>query len=117
MDDEGHVWVQAPVHWIENRRAEAKTVAEPAKRKKLVRKKPPERGYAHWNVEAFDRLVSGAPEPLMSSFEVSHQMVLNVLSRPGDGRQDLRRLLLDNHEPRDRQRRHVRKAIGGHPAP
>ena len=39
-------------------------------------------------------------------------MVLNVLSRPGDGRRDLRRLLLDNHEPRDRQRRHVRKAIG-----
>ena len=112
FDDEGHVWVQAPVHWIENRRAEAKAVADPAKRKKLVRKKPPERGYAHWNVETFDRLVSGAPEPLTSSFEVSHQMVLNVLSRPGDGRQDLRRLLLDNHEPRDRQRRHVRKAIG-----
>ncbi|MCH2429074.1 MAG: DUF3516 domain-containing protein [Acidimicrobiales bacterium] len=112
FDDEGHVWVQAPVHWIENRRAEAKTVADPAKRKKLVRKKPPERGYAHWNVETFDRLVSGAPEPLTSSFEVSHQMVLNVLSRPGDGRRDLRRLLLDNHEPRDRQRRHVRKAIG-----
>ena len=112
FDDEGHVWVQAPVHWIENRRAEAKTVADPAKRKKLVRKKPPERGYAHWNEETFDRLVSGAPEPLTSSFEVSHQMVLNVLSRPGDGRRDLRRLLLDNHEPRDRQRRHVRKAIG-----
>jgi len=112
FDDEGHVWVQAPVHWIENRRAEAKTVADPAKRKKLVRKKPPERGYAHWNEETFDRLVSGAPEPLSSSFEVSHQMVLNVLSRPGDGRRDLRRLLLDNHEPRDRQRRHVRKAIG-----
>ena len=112
FDDEGHVWVQAPVHWIETRRAEAKAVAAPAKRKKLVRKKPPERGYAHWNVETFDRLVSGAPEPLTSSFEVSHQMVLNVLSRPGDGRRDLRRLLLDNHEPRDRQRRHVRKAIG-----
>ncbi|MEC8982946.1 MAG: DUF3516 domain-containing protein [Actinomycetota bacterium] len=112
FDDEGHVWVQAPVHWIENRRAEAKVVADPTKRKKLVRKKPPERGYAHWNKETFDRLVSGAPEPLMSSFEVSHQMVLNVLSRPGDGRRDLKHLLLDNHEPRDRQRRHVRKAIG-----
>ena len=77
-----------------------------------MRKKPPERGYAHWNEETFDRLVSGAPEPLTSSFEVSHQMVLNVLSRPGDGRRDLKHLLLDNHEPRDRQRRHVRKAIG-----
>ena len=56
--------------------------------------------------------MDGAPEPLTSSFDVTHQMVLNVLSRPGDGRLDLKRLLLDNHEPRDRQRQHVRRAIG-----
>ena len=112
FDDEGHVWVQAPVHWIENRRAEAKVAADPGKKKKLVRKKPPERGYAHWNEESFQKLVDGAPEPLTSSFDVTHQMVLNVLCRPGDGRLDLKRLLLDNHEPRDRQRQHVRRAIG-----
>ena len=112
FDDEGHVWVQAPVHWIENRRAEAKVAADPGKRKKLVKKKPPERGYAHWNEESFQKLVDGSPEPLTSSFDVTHQMVLNVLSRPGDGRLDLKRLLLDNHEPRDRQRQHVRRAIG-----
>ena len=112
FDDEGHVWVQAPVHWIENRRAEAKVAADPGKKKKLVKKKPPERGYAHWNEESFQKLVDGAPEPLTSSFDVTHQMVLNVLSRPGDGRLDLKRLLLDNHEPRDRQRQHVRRAIG-----
>ena len=35
-----------------------------------------------------------------------------MLSRPGDGRRDLRRLLVDNHEPRERQRRHIRKAVG-----
>ena len=112
FDDEGHVWVQAPAHWIENRRAEAKVAADPGKKKKLVKKKPPERGYAHWNEESFQKLVDGAPEPLTSSFDVTHQMVLNVLSRPGDGRVDLKRLLLDNHEPRDRQRQHVRRAIG-----
>jgi len=112
FDDEGHVWVQAPVHWIENRRAEAKVAADPGKKKKLVKKKPPERGYAHWNEESFQKLVDGAPEPLTSSFDVTHQMVLNVLCRPGDGRLDLKRLLLDNHEPRDRQRQHVRRAIG-----
>ena len=112
FDDEGHVWVQAPVHWIENRRAEAKVAADPGKKKKLVKKKPPDRGYAHWNEESFQKLVDGTPELLVSSFDVTHQMVLNMLSRPGDGRQDLKHLLLDNHEPRDRQRQHIRRAIG-----
>ncbi len=112
FDDEGHVWAQAPVHWIENRRAEAKVAADPSRKKKLVKKKPPERGYAHWNEETFDKMVGGSPEPLDSSFDVTHQMVLNVLSRPGDGGADLRRLLTDNHEPRKRQRQHIRRAIG-----
>ena len=111
-DDEGHVWVQAPVHWIENQRAEAKVVAEPSKKKKLVKKKPPERGYAHWNADLFQKLIDGTPEPLTSSFDVTHQMVLNVLARPGDGRKGLKHLLVNNHEPRDRQRQHVKRAIG-----
>ena len=112
FDDEGHIWVQAPPHWIENRRAEQKVAADPGRKKKLVKKKPPDRGYSHWNEETFDRFVVGRPEPLESSFDVTHQMVLNVLSRPGDGGAALKRLLLDNHEPRKRQRRHIRKAIG-----
>ena len=112
FDDEGHVWVQAPIHWIENRRANAKVAADPSRKKKLVRKKPPGRGYAHWNEETFEKLVGGSPEPLDSSFDITHQMVLNVLSRPGDGGADLRRLLTDNHETRKRQRGHIRKAIG-----
>jgi len=112
FDDEGHVWVQAPIHWIENRRADAKVAADPSRKKKLVRKKPPGRGYAHWNEETFEKLVGGSPEPLDSSFDITHQMVLNVLSRPGDGGADLRKLLTDNHETRKRQRGHIRKAIG-----
>ena len=112
FDDEGHVWVQAPIHWIENRRADAKVAADPSRKKKLVRKKPPDRGYAHWNEETFEKLVGGSPEPLDSSFDITHQMVLNVLSRPGDGGADLRKLLTDNHETRKRQRGHIRKAIG-----
>ena len=112
FDDEGHVWVQAPIHWIENRRANAKVAADPSRKKKLIRKKPPDRGYAHWNEETFEKLVGGSPEPLDSSFDITHQMVLNVLSRPGDGGADLRKLLTDNHETRKRQRGHIRKAIG-----
>jgi len=57
-------------------------------------------------------MVGGDPEPLDSSFDVTHQMVLNVLSRPGDGGADLRWLLTHNHEPRKRQRQHIRRAIG-----
>src|SRR5690606_39328495 len=38
-------------------------------------------------------------------------MLLNVLDRPGDGCEALKRLLLDNHDPRPRQRQHIRRAI------
>ena len=112
FDDLGYVWVQAPAHWIENRRADERAIAEPSRKRKVTKKRPPERGYAHWNKETFDRLVGGDPEPLDSSFDITHQMVLNVLSRAGDGGADLRRLLVDNHEPRVRQRSHIRRAIG-----
>ncbi len=111
FDELGHVWVQAPEHWVENRRMEEKAATDPKKRKKLVKRKPPEWGYAHWNEDTFRRLVEGTPEPLQSSFRVSHQLLLNVLDRPGDGCAALRRLLTDNHEPRPRQRAHIRRAI------
>lgn len=111
FDDEGFVWVQAPEHWIENRRMEAKAGDDARKRRKLVKRKAPEFGYAPWNEDTFRRLVDGTPEPLVSSFAVSHQMLLNVLDRPGDGCAAVRRLLTDNHEPRSRQRMHIRRAI------
>ncbi|MCY3645257.1 MAG: DUF3516 domain-containing protein, partial [Acidimicrobiaceae bacterium] len=44
--------------------------------------------------------------------DVTHAMMLNVLDRPGDGCTAMKRLLVDNHEPRPRQRRHIRKAVG-----
>lgn len=111
FDDEGFVWAQAPEHWIENRRMEAKAGDDPRKKRKLVKRKPPEWGYAPWNDETFARLVNGSPEPLDSSFTVSHQMLLNVLDRPGDGCGAMKRLLLDNHETRRRRRTHIRRAI------
>jgi superfamily II RNA helicase len=111
FDDQGTVWVQAPAHWIENRRAEAKAVDDPKKRKKLVKRKPPEKGYVHWSEDTFTRLVNGNPELLDSSFRVDHMMVLTVLDRPGDGCRDLRVLLTQNHEPRARQRKHIRRAV------
>ena len=51
------------------------------------------------------------PEPLTSSFRVSHAMMLNVVARPGDTFAAVRHLLEDNHEDRAAQRRHIRQAI------
>jgi superfamily II RNA helicase len=111
FDPIGYVWVQAPAHVVENLRAEEKAAADTRKRRKVVKKKPPDRGYAHWTEDTFHRLVGGQPEPLTSSFRVNHQMVLSLLDRPGDGCGAVRRLLADNHEPRRRQRDHIRRAI------
>ncbi|RMH73546.1 MAG: DUF3516 domain-containing protein [Actinomyces sp.] len=111
FDTAGSVWVQAPEHVIENKRIDAKVAADPAKRKKLVKKKPPERGYAHWDGDTLARLAHGTPETLRSSFTVTHAMMLNVLDRPGDGCAAMKRLLVDNHERRPDQRRHIRRAV------
>ena len=109
-DTVGTVVVQAPEHVIENERALAKAGDDPKKRRKVVRKKPPE-GFVSWSEKTYQRLVSSEPEPLTSSFTVTHAMLLNVLSRPGDPFTAMRKLLEDNHEPRPAQLRHIRRAI------
>ncbi len=118
FDDRGDVWVQAPEHVVENQRLGDKAAA--SGKKKMVKKKQPDRGYAHWTQETFDKLVGGEPEALKSHFHVSHQMVMNLLDRPVvheadgsevDGCRAVKQLLTDNHEPRRRQRAHIRRAI------
>jgi superfamily II RNA helicase len=109
-DTVGNVVVQAPEHVVENERALAKAGDDPKKRRKVVRRKPPE-GFVSWGKPTFDRLVASEPEPLTSSFTVSHSMLLNVVARPGDAFAAMRRLLTDNHEPRSAQIRHIRRAI------
>src|SRR5690606_20543318 len=69
------------------------------------------KGFVPWSEDTFTRLAAAPPEPLTSSFGVSHAMLLNVLDRPGDGCRALRRLLVDNHDARPAQRRHIRQAI------
>ena len=123
FDDRGDVWVQAPEHVVENQRLEEKAAEKG--RKKIVKKKQPERGYAHWTQETFERMRDGEPESLTSHFHVNHQMVMSLLDRPVtyedsatdpdgtavDGCRALKRLLTDNHEPRKRQRAHIRRTI------
>lgn len=111
FDTAGSVVVQAPEHVVENKKAQAKAATDPKKKKKLIKRKPPERGYAHWDGDTLARLSEGRPETLHSSFAVSHAMMLNVLDRPGDGCAAMRNLLVDNHETRKNQRSHIRRSI------
>lgn len=112
FDDVGYVWCQAPGHVIENNKLRDKELADPKKKKKFPRKKPPERGYVHWDANTFEKMANGDPEALGSRFNVSHSMLLHLLDRPGDGCAAARSVLVSNHDTRDRQRRHIRQAIG-----
>src|SRR5580658_2865982 len=110
FDDTGTVVVQAPEHVIANEKSLAKIGDDPKKRRKFIRKKPPP-GLVSWGQPTFDRLVAAEPEPLKSSFSVTHAMLLNVISRAGDAFTSMRHLLTDNHEDRAAQRRHIHRAI------
>ena len=106
-DDKGYVVVQAPEHFIENRRAEEKAAANPSKKKNLVKQRAPE-GAVGWDTRTFERLRTAAPEELASQFAVSHGMLLLVLSRPGDGCRAMRQIIRDSHET-DHRKRALRK--------
>src|SRR5215510_6496640 len=110
FDTAGAVVVQAPEHVVENERALAKAGDDPKKRRKVVRKKPPER-FVSWGKPTFERLVAADPEPLQSSFVVSHAMLLGVIGRPGDAFAAMRHLLTENDEQPAAQRRHIRRAF------
>ena len=106
----GTVVAQAPEHEVENARLLARAGDDVKKRRRIVRKKAPE-GFVNWSDKTFERLQNAQPEALTSHFVVTHAMVLNVISRPGDAFAAMRHLLEDNHEPRERQRRHIVRAI------
>jgi superfamily II RNA helicase len=106
----GTVVAQAPEHEVENARLLARAGDDLKKRRRIVRKQAPE-GFVNWSEKTFERLQNAQPEALSSHFVVTHAMVLNVISRPGDAFAAMRHLLEDNHEPRERQRRHIRRAI------
>ena len=110
-DTAGTVVVQAPDHEVENLKQFAKVADDPKKRRKLLRRKVPE-GMVPWSESTMTRLIEAAPEPLTSNMRVSTAMILDVVDRPGDPFVAMRRLLTENHEPRKRQLRHVREAVG-----
>ena len=101
FDDRGWVVAQAPEHVIENLK-----LAEKAARdgKKSVKRQPPDKNFVNWDKNTFSRLVAAQPERLTSRFQVSHGMLLNVLSRKGDGCRAMQQLIARCHEsPRQKQ--------------
>lgn len=110
FDTVGYVVVQAPEHVIENAKALAKAGDDPKKRRKVVRRKPPE-GTLTYSESTYDRLVSAPPEPLQSRMKVDHAMVLNVLDQWEGQQAALHTVLLDNHEEDGRREALVERAV------
>ena len=103
FDNLGWVVAQAPEHAIENLMLELKG-------KKFVKRKQPEKNFVNWDKQTFTRLISAAPERLSSQFQVSHGMLLNVLSRDGDGCGAMRALITRSHEPAKAKKVHTKRA-------
>ncbi|MEA3212182.1 MAG: hypothetical protein QOE70_5239 [Chthoniobacter sp.] len=95
FDDCGWVVAQAPEHAIENLQLEQKQAGGG---KKFVKRKPPERNFVNWDKQTFARLIAAPPERLVSQFQVTHGMLLNVLSRPDDGCRAMQELIARCHE-------------------
>jgi superfamily II RNA helicase len=107
FDSRGFVVVQAPEHVIENARLSERAARDG---RKVTKRKPPDHNYVHWDVNTFKRLIAAPPERLASRFQVSHGMLLNVLSRRGDGCEAMRQLIRDCHEPDAAKKAHRRRA-------
>jgi len=103
-DDVGWVVAQAPEHVIENKKLFAKAG------KKFVKRQPPERNFVLWDDKTFAKLQEAQPERLQSRFQVSHGMLLNVLSRKSDGCQAMRELIRGSHETERAKGPHFRRA-------
>jgi superfamily II RNA helicase len=112
FDTEGYVVALAPEHVVENLKLEAKANSDKFnKKKKFVRKKPPDWGYVPWDASTFERLRTSEPEPLVSRFRVSPGMLLQVLSRPTGGCRSMKQLVKDSLETEQAKRRHGKHAL------
>jgi hypothetical protein len=109
FDPDGHVWVQAPDHVIENTKALSRAGDDPKARRKASKAKAPD-GFVHYDEATMHRLVAARPEPLTPRFRVTADLVALVLARP-DGPAALKHLLRTNHDPEPRRRQHQRRAI------
>ena len=106
FDDRGWVVAQAPEHVIENLKLAEKSRGG----KKTVKRQPPEKNFVNWDKNTFARLIVAPPERLTSRFQVTHGMLLNVLSRDGDGCAAMQQLIRDCHETPKAKKAHRERA-------
>lgn len=123
FDQVGFVRVLAPEHEVENARARARlSAAEESarderearrakKKSQKSRPKGPKDGTISWTRSTFERLRDASPEPLLSHFEMTHSMVLNVLAGPParDPAAHLLHLARDNDDPARESNPHLRR--------
>ena len=107
FDDRGWVVAQAPEHAIENLKLAEKSARDG---RKTVKRQAPERNFINWDKNTFARLMAAPPERLTSRFHVSHGMLLNVLSRKGDGCGAMRQLIRDCHDSPKAKKAHRERA-------
>ncbi len=107
FDDRGWVVAQAPEHIIENLKLAEKSARDG---KKTVKRQPPEKNFINWDKNTYVRLISAPPEKLTSRFQVTHGLLLNVLSRKGDGCAAMQQLIRDCHETPKARKTHTRRA-------
>ncbi|HEV2692735.1 MAG TPA: DUF3516 domain-containing protein [Verrucomicrobiae bacterium] len=107
FDDQGWVVAQAPEHVIENLKLAEKSARDG---KKTVKRQAPEKNFVNWDKNTYLRLIAASPERLVSRFQVSHGMLLNVLSRKGDGCKAMQTLIRDSHETPRQKTAHVKRA-------
>ena len=78
--------------------------------KKTVKRQPPEKNFVNWDKNTFLRLIVAPPERLTSRFLVTHGMLLNVLSRKGDGCRAMQQLIARCHETPRQKQAHIKRA-------
>jgi superfamily II RNA helicase len=110
-DTAGTVVAQAPEHESDNVAAVKKAGDDPKKKRKIVRKKAPD-GFVSWGEPSFQKLIAAEPETLTSHMQITSAMMLNVIGRGGDVFGNMRALVYDNHETRERQRILALRALG-----
>jgi superfamily II RNA helicase len=106
FDDRGWVVAQAPEHAIEN----LKLAQKSRDGKKTVKRQAPEKNFINWDKNTFARLIAAPPERLTSRFQITHGMLLNVLSRQGDGCRAMQTLIRDSHESPKAKKNHRDRA-------
>lgn len=115
FDTAGYVYAQAPEHVAQNRILQGKALNDPKKLKKMVLKKAPEKGYAHWDQNTFQKLIDAPPEKLESQFQINHGTLLSLITGAErcnvDARFIIRNVLSACHETRTQKYRLAKQVV------